>query len=1368
MAIAPGSLGFQQLASDPPTPPVGFCIIYSKTDNVLYLKDSSGVVIPLGSSSSITSLTGDVTATGPGAAATTVVQVGGKLAAAIAAAVQDVEDATSSNTASTLVFRDPAGDFSANIITASLSGNATTATSASSITGNLTGDVTSIGMTTTVANVGGSSAANVHSAELEANAATNANTASTIVKRDASGNFNAGTITANITGDVSGSASTFTTSLSGDVSGNQNTTSVDFVGGSSASDVHSAELAANAATSSNTASTIVKRDASGDFTAGTITADLSGNATTSTSFTGSLSGDVSGTQSTTVVDAVGGKTSAEVATSVDDTLAATDLNTPSTIVKRDGSGNFAAGQITAESGATIVGDFLHGNVSGQETSVSKVLQQQSTMGLMSGGGISYLGLNVTIASGTGYVSIGSHPADYLQYTTWTTQTIAVSANSATYLYIDASGTLAISLSLPNTYQNVFIGKVLSNGSSVYLIQPIANEAYHIGNQLHDFIVNALGPVYVTGSLVSENSTPRRLNVTSGQYYYGTHEFNPSAGLAIFFAEFYRNGLGGYTKGSTIQDLASSVNNWEYDNNSGGLVLIPATKFAKHSLYIVNDGANQQYFLVYAQAYYDTLVQAEAALLPTPPPFFNANMVLISSIIVGQGLPLQQIRDERPIVQYKASGISASAVHGNLLGLSADDHPQYFRTDGTRLMTGDIEVNNNDINDADLINAASGLKVQSGTYVADYTSQEIKFTDPASIERTKISLGRIDLQDSTGFIGTIRQDAGDLNFSITGSGQFNFNGQKVGQIADGVASDDAVAVGQFSHSGLFYVATNGNNATADGSFVKPYQTIAAAVAAAPSGSTIQLFPGTYTETTVVLPNEIAIKGMGEGVTVVTNGFSHTSTVANISLLLEDLNYASLTLNTTSALNGTVKIRCSSGSLNRSDNNNNVLLTMTESNLFGGTINGTNNFSEVLVVVAPVLQNGFHIFENTKIVDKVEAEGSVVVRMLDCELFGPTDFINGTIISGFTPIWEVDFSSAFLGGYTGSIDKTILGIVDMLGDVTGTQNATIVSYVGGATAADVATSVTDTQAATDANTASTIVKRDALGNFSAGIITADITGNISGSAASFTGSLVGDVTGTQGATVVDLVGGKTSLEISTSVDDTQAATNLNNVSTIVKRDGSGNFSAGTITANITGNVSGSAASFTGLLSGDVSGGQSTTAVDFVGGKSSTEIATSVDDTQAATDLNTASTIVKRDASGNFSAGTITASLTGAASDNLLKAGDTMTGYFRSSVVALTDGATINTDVSQGNIFSVTLGGNRTLAAPTGMGTSRQRVTWIISQDAVGGRTLTFNSSFSFGLDLTGITLSTTANATDYIGAIYNPTTSKWDVIAITRGY
>ena len=54
------------------------------------------------------------------------------------------------------------------------------------------------------------------------------------------------------------------------------------VGGSSSTSIHTAELLANAATNANTPSTIVKRDGSGNFSAGIITASLAGNSSTTT------------------------------------------------------------------------------------------------------------------------------------------------------------------------------------------------------------------------------------------------------------------------------------------------------------------------------------------------------------------------------------------------------------------------------------------------------------------------------------------------------------------------------------------------------------------------------------------------------------------------------------------------------------------------------------------------------------------------------------------------------------------------------------------------------------------------------------------------------------------------------------------------------------------------------------------------------------------------------------------------------------------------------------------------------------------------------------------------------------------------------
>jgi hypothetical protein len=76
------------------------------------------------------------------------------------------------------------GNFSGN-----LTGNSSTATSASNFTTSLAGDVTGTQRATVVGMVGGSTAANIHSAELLANATTTASTPNSIVKSDSSGNL---------------------------------------------------------------------------------------------------------------------------------------------------------------------------------------------------------------------------------------------------------------------------------------------------------------------------------------------------------------------------------------------------------------------------------------------------------------------------------------------------------------------------------------------------------------------------------------------------------------------------------------------------------------------------------------------------------------------------------------------------------------------------------------------------------------------------------------------------------------------------------------------------------------------------------------------------------------------------------------------------------------------------------------------------------------------------------------------------------------------------------------------------------------------------------------------------------------------------
>ena len=88
-------------------------------------------------------------------------------------------------------------------------------------------------------------------------------------------------------------------------------------------------------------------------------------------------------------------------------------------------------------------------------------------------------------------------------------------------------------------------------------------------------------------------------------------------------------------------------------------------------------------------------------------------------------------------------------------------------------------------------------------------------------------------------------------------------------------------------------------------------------------------------------------------------------------------------------------------------------------------------------------------------------------------------------------------------------------------------------------------------------------------------------------------------------------------------------------------------------------------------------------------------------------------------------------------------------------LTDQATVTWDASTQDVCKLTLGGNRTLAAPTNNSTG-QFISILVIQDGTGSRTLTWNAVFEFASD-TAPTLTTTASLGDVFVFRYNG--SKW---------
>ena len=87
---------------------------------------------------------------------------------------------------------------------------------------------------------------------------------------------------------------------------------------------------------------------------------------------------------------------------------------------------------------------------------------------------------------------------------------------------------------------------------------------------------------------------------------------------------------------------------------------------------------------------------------------------------------------------------------------------------------------------------------------------------------------------------------------------------------------------------------------------------------------------------------------------------------------------------------------------------------------------------------------------------------------------------------------------------------------------------------------------------------------------------------------------------------------------------------------------------------------------------------------------------------------------------------------------------------SEATLTDQATVTWDASTQDVCKLTLGGNRTLAAPTNS-TTGQFISILVIQDGTGSRTVSYGTSWDF-IGGTAPTLTTTASAVDRLSLIH----------------
>jgi hypothetical protein len=98
----------------------------------------------------------------------------------------------------------------------------------------------------------------------------------------------------------------------------------------------------------------------------------------------------------------------------------------------------------------------------------------------------------------------------------------------------------------------------------------------------------------------------------------------------------------------------------------------------------------------------------------------------------------------------------------------------------------------------------------------------------------------------------------------------------------------------------------------------------------------------------------------------------------------------------------------------------------------------------------------------------------------------------------------------------------------------------------------------------------------------------------------------------------------------------------------------------------------------------------------------------------------------------------------------------------VTALTDAASVATDLALSNNYSLTLAGNRTLANPTNI-VAGQSGSIFVTQDATGSRTLAYGSYFKF-VGGTAPTLTYIANAIDRLDYVVKSATEIHAVVSL----
>ncbi len=391
-------------------------------------------------------------------------------------------------------------------------------------------------------------------------------------------------------------------------------------------------------------------------------------------------------------------------------------------------GGFAiTGTSSVSSHFEVTGDIIHMGMIGAPASRSlkEWIGNMTSAGRISGGDIANLGVpDVSVAAGTGWIKATDDDLGEPMYFEWTaSSSITIPSDTTQWIGIDYNaGSPEVVVKATDDWNrdsDFPLGSVIHDGTDLHVSNNPAWTSDQVTNVLERFYDTA----YIDrdakgGGLGLGESADNNMDVTltAGKLWSRLNEFEISAidtSAAGTFILYYRGG------GGWVREIRTEWNNESWDN-AGTIASLSANRYSNQYFYIDLEG---ELLSVLGQAEYTALATAEAEGVPSAVPDAVSEHALIVGRIIRQ--------DNQTIATSVESAFTVSFAgaavqnHGDLSGLTDDDHTQYILEDGSRDFSGNQAFAGFDITGVGNFGGATG-SISNNFEIDGYASASALF------------------------------------------------------------------------------------------------------------------------------------------------------------------------------------------------------------------------------------------------------------------------------------------------------------------------------------------------------------------------------------------------------------------------------------------------------------------------------------------------------------------------------------------------------------------------------------------------------------------------------------------------------------------